>query len=326
MRISVVMATYNGEAHVAEQLASILANDRPPDELIVIDDCSTDGTVGLVKQLLDGRSGMDVIIEVNTTNLGPTAAFVKGLLRSTGDIVLTSDQDDHWAPEKIARMLDVFIADPKVVMVYSDGQLTDAALVPSGATIFSTRRRPHLHLGDKRDPLEIAANPDIKGCTMAVRGPLLRELLARTGPSFQPYWGHDHWIALFAFGLGKVVALNTPLIQHRIHAHNTSAGMRLRSWSPTDLRKWTRGIRMQDTDHFTQRYRIALQQADHYGPAFSTPLKKALHNLLDLSQRREQLRRLSFFARAKEVLKIHRKGSYKEHYNGLLTMLRDLFL
>jgi len=320
------MATYNGEAHVAEQLASILANDRLPDELIVIDDCSTDGTVGVVQKLLDGHSGMDVIIEVNTTNLGPTATFVKGLLLSTGDLVLTADQDDICAPEKISRMLDAFLADPQVVMMYSDGVLTDDRLVPTGATIFGTRRRPHLHLGDGREPLEIAANPDIKGCTMAMKGSLVRELLARTGPSFQPYWGHDHWIALFAFGLGNVVALKTPLIQHRIHGRNTSAGMRLRPWSAIDLRKWLRGIRKQDADHFVQRYRRALQQAEHYGPSFSAPLKKALESLLDLSTRREQLRRLPFFARTKAVLKIHRDGSYREHYNGVFTLLRDLFL
>jgi len=326
MKVSVVMATYNGAAHVAEQLNSILANDRLPDELIVIDDHSTDGTMRLLRELLGGRREVEVIIESNRTNLGPTATFVKGILRSTGDVVLTADQDDRWAKEKIGTMVREFQTDPNVVMTYSDGTITDAQLVPNGRTIFSTRRKADLHLGQQRDPTAVAANPDIKGCTMAMKGEMVRSLLAAGDPLFQRYWGHDHWIALFAFGLGKVTVLSDALIDHRMHGRNTSAGAKFRPWSPKDWRKWMLRIRQQSSDHDSERYRIALQKAEQLGSKFSQPLKSALQGMHELSLQREALKGLPFPARIRSAMKIRRHGHYTTHYNGTLTLLRDLFL
>lgn len=326
MKVSVVMATFNGAAHVAEQLTSILDGHRPPDELIIIDDRSTDATVDIVRGVLAGRRGIDITLEINPTNAGATSSFLKGIRMTTGDVVLTADQDDRWSQDKIAIMEGVMAKDPTVSMVHSDGTIANARLEPSGATIFNTRRRPNLHLGSQRDPIEIATDPDIKGCTMAVRGDVVRELLSRTPNEVGRYWGHDHWIALFAYGLGKVVALEQPLIQHRIHERNTSGGRRFRPWRPSDWKKWTARIEGQGRNHFSQRYMIALRGAGHYGTRFSSTLKTALEQMLQLSLRREKLKEEHFMARLRGAWSILREGHYHQRYNGLLTFFRDVLL
>lgn len=320
------MATYQGAAHVASQLESILANTRLPDELIIVDDHSTDGTLDVVQRILKNTAIRTVEIVKKDMNSGVTETFVQGILRSTGDLIFLADQDDYWAPDKIETMLSVYSSDPNTSLVYSDGTITDAHLVNTNLTIFGTRRRAQLKLGDKRDRMEIAADPDIKGCTMAIRGSLARELLVMGPIDFRPFWGHDHWLALFCYGLGKVVVVDRALIQHRFHDQNTSGGAKLRFSVARDRRKWMERIRGQQVDFFSQRYRVAIRYAGSFGPRFSSSLKEALQKMLALSERREALKRLPFIKRAFAAVQIHREGLYTAHYNGILTLMRDVFL
>ena len=85
MKISVVMATYNGEQYIAEQLESILGQTRPVDEVIIHDDCSTDGTAEIVKNfLLCHHPEGDWQFRVNRENLGYGTNFVQALFEATG--------------------------------------------------------------------------------------------------------------------------------------------------------------------------------------------------------------------------------------------------
>ena len=104
MKVSVVMATFDGERHVGEQVASILAGTRVPEEIVVVDDASSDATLAVVESALRAApSSTAVRIERNARNIGPQGTFVRGLRATTGDIVSFCDQDDHWLPAKIAR-------------------------------------------------------------------------------------------------------------------------------------------------------------------------------------------------------------------------------
>jgi glycosyltransferase involved in cell wall biosynthesis len=324
MKVSVVMAVHNGQSFLPVQLDSILSNNTRPNEIIIVDDASSDDSRTVIKD--HQRKWPMIKLIQNDRNIGSTNSFFKGVFETSGDVVLFSDQDDQWSQEKISTILHAFQRAPDTLMVYSDGTITDADLNPTRDTIFSTRKRRDLHLGDSRDPISIAANPDIKGYTMAVQGTFVRELLSEQFPDPSLHWGHDHWVALFAFGLGKVKALQIPLIKHRFHGMNSSAGVRFTPWSSTHLRKWIKMAAAQGQDHETLKYRIALRHAARYGTSFSPLLKNELEQLLNISERREQLRQMSLLKRIQAAFAMHREGIYRKYFNGIWTVARDVLL
>ena len=103
-RVSVVMATYNGEPYLKEQLDSIVAQTYPVHELIVQDDGSDDRTVEIARSY--EQLYPFVHVYVNEKNLGFQENFRTAVLRATGDFIALSDQDDVWFPEKIAKQVE----------------------------------------------------------------------------------------------------------------------------------------------------------------------------------------------------------------------------
>ena len=71
--ISVAMTTYNGARYIKEQLDSILNQSVPVDEIVIMDDCSTDETVEIIKSYQDRR----INLTVNSTNQGYIRNFIK---------------------------------------------------------------------------------------------------------------------------------------------------------------------------------------------------------------------------------------------------------
>ena len=103
LTVSVVMATYNGERYLREQIDSILAQTYPVSELIIQDDCSTDGTVDVVRQYLEKYPFIKFF--VNERNMGLNQNFKTAAMRATGDFVAIADQDDVWYPQKLERQM-----------------------------------------------------------------------------------------------------------------------------------------------------------------------------------------------------------------------------
>lgn len=101
--ISVVIATYNGEKYIREQIDSILNQTYPIYELIIQDDCSTDNTVSIAKDYAK-RYPVVKVFE-NQCNMGLNQNFKTAAMRATGDFVAISDQDDIWFKDKLERQL-----------------------------------------------------------------------------------------------------------------------------------------------------------------------------------------------------------------------------
>ena len=327
MKVSVVMATFDGERHVGEQVASILAGTRVPEEIVVVDDASSDATLAVVESALRAApSSTAVRIERNARNIGPQGTFVRGLRATTGDIVSFCDQDDQWLPAKIARTEAAFRDHPGTRMAYGDGRIVDAALAPTGLTIFGTRAHARLELGASRDPMEVVVDPDVKGCTMGLDGDFARDLFARTDPSFANWWGHDHWAALFAHALGGVVAIREPLLLYRRHASNHSFARR---FDATSLAEWSDALRVarrQGHGFYAERYAIASEVARGFGERVSPAIRDALAAVLAVSHHRRDVGGRSRWARLGPVATLYRSGFYGRYYNGALTMARDLLL
>src|SRR5579883_1111852 len=106
-RVSVLICTYNYARYLPQCLTSVLAQTRPPDEVIVIDDGSTDGTPELMKQFRDVRY-------IHQENTGKATAFERAVALSTGDIICHLDADDYWEPRKLDQVILCFSANPKL--------------------------------------------------------------------------------------------------------------------------------------------------------------------------------------------------------------------
>lgn len=323
MTSTVVLATFNGARFIGEQLQSILGNSILPDELLVVDDGSIDGTLDLVEELLrDRHDQIQIRIEKNTSRLGASRTFIKGARLATSDVIFFCDQDDVWSPEKISRSLSK-LESSGADMVHCDGEITDEKLQPTGRTIFSTRKHD-ISIGAKRPMLQVVINPDVKGCTMALRRSFVQEVLAVEGPQPWDKWGHDHWLALFAFGTGKVAVIKEKLLFHRFHGSNTSGATAFDPMRFSHLKKWMQKSKTEKGSKLQDRYLIAKHYAERL-PGLRPDLLRSLDQAIDLCRQRDGVRRSNLVVRPFKATKLLLQGVYS-HFNGLWTMMRDITL
>jgi hypothetical protein len=128
--ISVALATYNGQVHLEAQLDSIARQSLLPAELVVCDDVSTDGTVPLLEAFAR-RAPFPVHIHRNPERLGVLNNFHRVFSFCTHEFIAYCDQDDVWAPEKLARC-HAALTQPGVVLASHSSRLTDSDLRPLG--------------------------------------------------------------------------------------------------------------------------------------------------------------------------------------------------
>src|SRR3569833_3248260 len=163
MRISVCMATYNGERFIRPQIESILPQLRKDDELIIIDDASSDRTLEIIEQeYSDPRMTLVAQLE----NRGVLRTFDHALRRASRDFVFLADQDDVWHPHKVARMIELFGADPSVSLVLSDCSIINA----SGDLIAPSR---FVHSRFRASAVRNIIRNQYLGCSMAFRREIL---------------------------------------------------------------------------------------------------------------------------------------------------------
>ena len=106
LTVSAVIPAYNSAAHIGRAIDSVLAQTRPVDEIVVVDDGSTDNTVEVV------RAFGDKVRLITQSNAGASAARNAGIMAATGDWIAFLDADDEWLPEKMALQCDVLTQHP----------------------------------------------------------------------------------------------------------------------------------------------------------------------------------------------------------------------
>jgi glycosyltransferase involved in cell wall biosynthesis len=211
------MCTYNGARYLSEQLASIAAQTRPPDELVVCDDRSADETVHVVERFA-ASAGFAVSLHVNERNLGSTRNFEKAIGLCRGELIALCDQDDVWMPRKLERMEEVFDRRPGVGLVFTDAEIVDESLRPLGERLWARvgfDRRMRRLVGGGRALDVLLPGWTVTGATMAFRSafkPLVLDIpddLAMI---------HDGWVALIVAAVAGVAFIDEPLIKYRQHS------------------------------------------------------------------------------------------------------------
>ena len=120
MKISVAMTSYNAVKFIAAQLDTLRAQTLQPDEVIISDDCSTDGTYEFVQKYIDDYNLSGWRVYQNAKNLGAYGNTKKVLMQSTGKYIFPCDQDDEWLPDKIETMIAVMEAHPEIEVLASN--------------------------------------------------------------------------------------------------------------------------------------------------------------------------------------------------------------
>jgi glycosyltransferase involved in cell wall biosynthesis len=140
-RISVIIPVYNGERFLAEAIQSVLDQTLPPDEIIVVDDGSTDDSATIVAQM--AAVAAVPIRLVRQANQGPAAARNVGLSLAVGELIAFQDADDRWLPGKLARQATLMRQHDGAQAVIGYAQLTS---VQPGTTLEQPLGQPGLIL------------------------------------------------------------------------------------------------------------------------------------------------------------------------------------
>jgi glycosyltransferase involved in cell wall biosynthesis len=204
MKLSICLATYNGEKFLDDQLKSFASQTLLPDELIVSDDGSNDRTMELVARFSE-TAPFEVIS--NSNKKGVCGNFLSALQEATGDLIFLSDQDDVWFNHKLETVANWADSEPETWLFMNDAEITDGDLIPSGRT--------------KLEQMASAGIPYkyfVMGTCMAVR----RKLLDIALPISPDCDSHDDWLTFFGETLGRRTVFSRPLQFYRIHGSNTS--------------------------------------------------------------------------------------------------------
>lgn len=318
--ISVAMCTYNGARYVAEQLQSLAAQERLPDEVVICDDVSSDETVDLVQRFAE-EAPFPVHFFVNPKNLGSTANFAAVIERCSGDIIALADQDDVWLPEKLGRLELAFELQDNPGFVFSDAYAVDQAGAPLDYTLwqavgFGKNRIRRLQAGHA---FEVLLKRDVvTGATMAFRAEY-RDLVLPIAES----WVHDGWIALLISAVAPCVAVEIPLINYRQHG-DQQIGEKRRS-----LLQELQIARQLGHDYFQRyadRFSAALERLENH-PQIEIDRQKLimLEEKIAHWQSRARMREPRAW-RFPRILKEAVSGRYRKYSLGWKCMAQDAFL
>ena len=112
--VTVVIPSYNRVGLLSRALDSVFAQTRLPDEVIVVDDGSTDGTFGMVESNYPG------VRVISQNNAGVSSARNRGIKAATSDWIALLDSDDEWQTEKLAKQLQLIEQDPSARVVHTN--------------------------------------------------------------------------------------------------------------------------------------------------------------------------------------------------------------
>ena len=263
--VSIVVLSYNQAAFVGDAVRAVLAQEGPPAEILISDDCSTDGTFDAIEAAVEGYSGPHrVTLRRNEKNIGLVAHINQAVELTSGEIIIPAYGDDISGHTRSLELTEAF-------------RQTDALLVHSDATAIDETGRPaptHYRKADfyrTTDPLEVATSMALY---LGAAGAWHRELFRKYGPLKYPNVYDDHVLGFRAALEGRVSFIEKPLLQYREGvglSHQLKEG---RSAEQAATRR--KKILAQRAAAFRQR----LEDAGTFGLGATDPIVKKLSRAL----------------------------------------------
>jgi glycosyltransferase involved in cell wall biosynthesis len=323
--VSVALCTYNGARFIREQVRSICLQTRPPQEIVLSDDASKDDCIAVARaafeECLRERPGLDIALRVlaNPVALRVTKNFEQAVRACNGTLIALSDQDDLWAPDRLAQMVAQFEQRPDLLLLHTDARLVDGKGAPLGGTLFHALEvQPHemarIHGGQAFDVF-LRRNL-VTGATTVFRRALLEAALP-----FPAEWVHDEWLGIVAAAIGGVDAIESPLIDYRQHGGNQIGARR-----DTFKEKVRKALASRGDTHVNRAFKAELlldrlvSLGDRVAP---DTIRKTRDKLVH--QRFRAALPPSRLARCVPVLREALTGRYDKFGRGVRGVVRDLF-
>jgi glycosyltransferase involved in cell wall biosynthesis len=220
MNVEILLATYNGEKYLEEQIDSILNQSFIDWNLVIRDDKSEDKTLHIIEKYVQKYPQKIFLIQDGESNsrLGASQNFSKLLKHSSADYILFSDQDDIWLSNKIKdsleHMWDLESSWGKTLPILVH---TDLSIVSRNLELIHPSYWQHQYLDPQRSNLNhFLVRNLITGCTILVN----RALKNLAIPVPDAAYMHDWWLALVATAFGKISYLSESTILYRQHTSN----------------------------------------------------------------------------------------------------------
>lgn len=317
-KISVALCTYNGLPYLPEQIESILNQSRLPDEIVVFDDNSSDGTTEILEDYSNEYPEV-FDIHFNDENRGVVKNFEESIRACNGDLIALADQDDIWSEDKLRRQEAVF-QESDSLLAFHNSTITDEDLNPISDLWTELSYTP----GRLRNPqaaiIELVKRNVVQGATMCFKSELVSEVLPI--PSF---WSHDYYIALIAALRGQVYDIDESLLYYRQHERQvTGVG-------PNFKDRWISAV--QNGQEFHQRQEAAWKQV-----LADISSYKDVELSVDRSYAESIVSRRAEFEEARANIwdssipirkRIHSlgreawSGAYSEYANGGISLFKD---
>lgn len=221
--VSIAVCTYNGEKHLTEQLESLVKQTYRYKEIIVVDDCSTDKTLDILKAYQDQYPFFRYF--QNESNLGYVKNFEKVIGLCAGDYIALSDQDDIWDLRKIEEQINHI---GNHALIYHDSACIDESGKP-----LSKKLSDVYTLYEGNMPYPFMFYNCISGHSILFNKKIVPDLIP-----FDKDYFHDRWIALIASERGGIKLLHQPLVKYRQHISSTTDLLRIRNTPENDPGKF----------------------------------------------------------------------------------------
>lgn len=226
IQVDILMAVYNGEKYLEEQLASIAEQTYQDWHLIIRDDASTDRSMQIIKAFRDKYPEGKVEVYKNEPASGSAKNnFCKLIQDAKAEYVMFCDQDDVWISDKIEQTLkqmrrqEIKNSSKQVpVLVHSDLYVVDEHL-----NIISDSMQKYQKLPKTSSIQRLLIQNYVTGCTMMANRSLM-DYLKRAEDATAMVM-HDYWAALIAMVFGTIVFIPRPLIKYRQHGDNSVGAM-----------------------------------------------------------------------------------------------------
>jgi glycosyltransferase involved in cell wall biosynthesis len=321
MDLSIAMCTYNGARFLAGQLQSFTAQTRFPDEVIICDDCSTDGTKEILTSFAAGAA-FPVKLHFNDRNLGYLGNFEKAVGLCTGDIIVLSDQDDVWRDDKLKSIEAEFDKSEKIGVVYANAEMVDESLNSLGQTLWQWRGfdadKQELFANGKAFDL-LLADGYVYGSSMAFRS-IYRDLVLPFPEN--TFFIHDNWIALLISAVADVSLIEECLIKYRQHQYQ-SVGMGVENDSRINTLIES-GRRVNQYDGTIKQLFIAEKKLAESGYGAERAVMKIINARNHIIARADLPKNI--ISRLAKVGRELFAGNYHHYSNGFRSAIKDLLL
>jgi glycosyltransferase involved in cell wall biosynthesis len=214
-KIAILLATYNGEKHLKEQIDSILNQSLQSFDLYIRDDKSTDNTRKIIKEYL--KKYPDKIFDISDNKQSGSSQnnFLLLLKHVLGkyEYYMFSDQDDVWLQNKVEDEYNEIKSydNKKPILVHSDLYVVDSKLnIKSDSFInYSNLTNRELRFN------ELLIQNNVTGCTMIFNNELAKKIDFNCNKIL-----HDHHLSVLASSIGEIHLLKKPLVYYRQHNNN----------------------------------------------------------------------------------------------------------